>query len=59
MVEDMISLTGLCGGSHKSSLLSLWVFLEGFIPSRLSGHILTFLITIPGCIWCYGLLCMV
>jgi hypothetical protein len=30
MVEVMILLTVLCGGSHESSLLSLWVFVGGF-----------------------------
>jgi hypothetical protein len=54
MVEVTISLMILCSGSHEGSLFYLWVFLEGFFPSGLVGHLLTILVTIPGRICCYG-----
>jgi hypothetical protein len=44
----------LCGGSHEGSLLSYGFWLDGFIRSRLAGHLHTVLVNIPSCIWCYG-----
>jgi hypothetical protein len=54
MVEVMISLMILCGGSHEGSLLSYGFLLEGFIRSRLVGRLHTVLVNIPSRIWCYG-----
>jgi len=42
VVEVVISLVVLCGGSHDGSMLSLWVFVGGFHsvwPCRSSPHI--------------------
>jgi hypothetical protein len=44
----------LCGGSHEGSLLSYGFWLEGFIWSRLVGHLHTILLNILSHIWCYG-----
>jgi hypothetical protein len=54
MVEVVISLVVLCGGNRDGSLLSLWVFLEGFTLFSLVGCLLTIMVTNPSCIWCYG-----
>jgi hypothetical protein len=54
MVEVAISLVVLCGESHDGSLLSYGFLLEGFTLFILVGCLLTVMVTIYGCIRCYG-----
>jgi hypothetical protein len=56
MVKVTISLIILSGRSYEGSRLSLWVFVGGFIRSRLAGCVHTVLVTIPSHICYYGLL---
>jgi hypothetical protein len=53
MVEVIISLNVLCGGSREGSILSLWVFVGGFHSYGHVGHLLTVCVTIPDRICCY------
>jgi hypothetical protein len=54
MVEVMISLIILCGGSHEGSLLYSWVFVGGFHSIWTCWSSPHSLVTILGRMWCYG-----